>query len=109
MQLKIVVLPAPLGPIRPTISNSPTLMLTSRRACRPPKRIETPSVSRTGIDSLRARAAAGVHAEALALQPPADGCGDRAEPIGLEDQGEDGEDARQNLDHIAGVGLKPGR
>src|SRR3954449_3701810 len=105
MQLKMVVLPAPLGPMRPTISNSPTLMLTSRRACRPPKRIETPTVSRTGIGALRSWSFAHVAGEAFALQPAADGGGDGAEPLGLEDEGDDGEDAGQDLDHVPGVGL----
>ena len=46
-QLKKVVFPAPLGPMRPTISPSCTFMLTSSTAVRPPKRIVTPLASRT--------------------------------------------------------------
>src|SRR5947199_9119529 len=107
MQLKIVVFPAPLGPMRPTISNSSTLMETSRNACSPPKRIDTCSVSRTGIDPLRAGPAAHVHAETPAFEPSSDGRRDRAQPLRLEDQREDGEDARHSLDDIAGVGLQP--
>ncbi len=46
-QLKNVVLPAPLGPMSPTISPSCTFMLTSSTAVRPPNRIVTPLASRT--------------------------------------------------------------
>src|ERR1043165_8142427 len=98
MQLKIVVLPAPLGPMRPTISNSPTLMLTSRSACSPPNRMDTSRVSRTGIDALRAGAAAHMEAEPPALQPSADGRGDRPQSLRLEDQRHDGEDPGHDLD-----------
>src|SRR5688572_32263282 len=52
MQLNRVVLPAPLGPMRPTISHSLTRTATSESACRPPKRMETPSTSRTATDTL---------------------------------------------------------
>src|SRR3954454_11347611 len=107
MQLKIVVLPAPLGPIRPTISNSPTRTLTSRSACSPPKRMDTPSVSRTGIDPLRARSRTGVvHAEALALQPAPDRRGQRAHPVGLEDEGHDRQRAGDGLHEVPGVRLQ---
>src|SRR5437879_1578404 len=47
--LNVVVLPAPFGPMMPTISNSSTWMVTSRAACRPPKRIESPRASSTDI------------------------------------------------------------
>src|SRR4051812_8928510 len=97
MQLKMVVLPAPLGPMRPTISNSSTFNDTSDRARSPPKLIETPTASRTGI------AVPAVQGEPPALQPPADRAGDRTEPVGLEDEGHDGQDAREHLDEIAGV------
>src|SRR5438270_12761908 len=52
MQLKAVVLPAPLGPISPTISHSLTWIEKSRRACRPPKLIDSSCVSRTATDAL---------------------------------------------------------
>src|SRR5437763_2667748 len=47
--LKVVVLPAPLGPMTPTISHSPARRLTSRAACTPPKRIEQSRTSSTDI------------------------------------------------------------
>src|SRR3954454_23171323 len=106
MQLNTVVLPAPLGPISPTISNSSTLMLTSFRACRPPKRMEMASVSRTCMDALRARAATvAVHREGATLQPPTDWRGERSEAFRLEDEGEDGKDTGEQLDVVAGIHL----
>src|SRR5271166_752819 len=47
MQLNSVVLPAPLGPIRPQIAPGATLSVTSSRAVTPPKRIETRSTERS--------------------------------------------------------------
>src|SRR5688500_4465236 len=41
MQLNNVVLPAPFGPMSPTISHSSTLMSMESSACNPPKRMET--------------------------------------------------------------------
>src|SRR6185503_15124675 len=41
MTLNNVVLPAPLGPISPTTSVSPTLKLTLETAVKPPKRLLT--------------------------------------------------------------------
>src|ERR1041384_2421777 len=103
MQLKMVVFPAPLGPMRPTISNSLTRRLTSVSACTPPKRMETPTASRTGIDPL-GPAPAVAKLEPAALEPPAQRGGERAETLGLEDQGHDGEHAGQDLYQIGGVG-----
>src|SRR3954451_9438783 len=106
MQLKTVVLPAPLGPIKPTISNSSTLMLTSLSACSPPKRMEMLSVSRTCMHALRSGSAAGsMHRERAALQPATERRGERSESFRLEDQGEDGQHSRQQLDVVAGVDL----
>src|SRR5438105_15863817 len=105
MQLKAVVFPAPLGPLRPTISYSSTCKLTSSRACRPPNRIESSRASRTGIDALRARAAGQVDVEAVALQPSAHGRRERAQALGLEHQGDDGEEAREGGDDVVGVVL----
>src|SRR4051794_35642337 len=52
MQLKAVVLPAPLGPIRPTISNSLTVRVRSCSACSPPKRIDRSVTSSTDTGAL---------------------------------------------------------
>src|SRR5688572_28921480 len=76
MQLNAVVLPAPLGPMRPTISYSLTSRLTSWRACRPPKRIDRSRTSSTDTGALHrsgpgllARVQHVVHVERLAGQP----------------------------------------
>src|SRR5262252_9706001 len=52
MQLKSVVFPAPLGPMRPTISPAPIATETSLLATRPPKRLVTAWSSSRG-DTLR--------------------------------------------------------
>jgi uncharacterized protein YhdP len=49
IRLNSVDLPAPLGPIRPTISPRPTEIETSLLATRPPKRCQTPRVSRRAV------------------------------------------------------------
>src|SRR2546421_428019 len=49
MQLKAVVLPAPFGPISPTISHSLTAIEKSWSACSPPKRMPTSRTSSTDI------------------------------------------------------------
>src|SRR3954469_19176014 len=90
MQLKAVVLPAPLGPMSPTISNSLTSSVTSCSACRPPKRIDRSRTSSTDTGALHRGDAAVtvrvVHAERLALQPPLDR-GDRlTDAAGVEDE-----------------------
>src|SRR4051812_13510318 len=59
MQLNAVVLPAPLGPIRPTISHSSTLRFRPSMAVRPPKRMVRSVTSSTDIAALH-RAYPGV-------------------------------------------------
>src|ERR1044072_5557046 len=49
MMLNVVVFPAPLGPMTPTISHSPACSVTFLAACTPPKRIEQPRTSSTDI------------------------------------------------------------
>src|SRR5438552_265078 len=128
MQLKMVVLPAPLGPMRPTISNSSTCRVTSVRACRPPKRMDTsvasstgaptggrapspPAVSRARSRTLMSAPSRSRHPapvgqlEALTSQPATDRRGDGPQAVGLEDQGEDGQHRAEGLDVVAGVDL----
>src|SRR5688572_4365413 len=50
--LNVVVLPAPFGPMMPTISYSPTFRLTSCAATRPPNRMVRACVSSTDIGDL---------------------------------------------------------
>src|SRR5579859_8237510 len=49
MQLKSVVLPAPFGPINPTIERSATSNETSEFAARPPKNLLTCLISRMAM------------------------------------------------------------
>src|SRR3954462_9373791 len=51
--LKIVLLPEPLGPIRPRISPSATWNDTLATAVKPPKRFTSPLISSTSARSLR--------------------------------------------------------
>src|SRR4051812_29574774 len=89
MQLKAVVLPAPFGPISPTISNSFTSRVTSCNACRPPKRIDRSRTSSTDMGALH-RTRAGVrvivHREATALEPALDRGDALADPARVEDE-----------------------
>src|SRR4051794_4497219 len=96
MQLKIVVLPAPFGPMSPTISNSSTFRVTSRSACRPPKRIETPVASRIAMQL-----------EPFAFEPAAQRRGQRADTVRLEDEGEDGQQTGQALHEEGSVVGQP--
>ncbi len=68
MQLKSVVLPAPLGPIRPTISPGSMTSETSRLATRPPNRLVHDSTSsRAGTGQLLA-GCAGARPRSRAVQ-----------------------------------------
>src|SRR5204862_437201 len=65
-------------------------------------------VSRTDIDALRSPALATTAPEGLALQPPPDGRGHRPQAVGLEDEREDGQHARERLDEEPGALLDVG-
>src|ERR1700730_17840040 len=59
MRLKLVVLPAPFGPISATVSFSFTVKLTSCTARRPPNRLLSPLMtSASAMADLRARRSA---------------------------------------------------
>src|SRR5438132_9906000 len=88
MMLKVVVLPAPLGPMTPTISHSPARRLTLRAACTPPKRMEQPRTSSTDIahalPASQGRSIMGVlEAEPPAPEPALDGPDLLAHPAGV--------------------------
>src|SRR5438874_7542135 len=85
--LNVVVLPAPFGPMMPTISHSPSLMLTSRAACSPPKRMERSRVSSTDIGDLHLLHVADVEVEAVAGEPVLDRSDLLPEPTRRGDQG----------------------
>src|SRR5688572_11826800 len=88
MQLNAVVLPAPLGPIRPTISYSSALNVTASRAWRPPKRMPRFSTSRTANGTSRdgSGVVAGVKIELAAPDPVLDRCDLLADAAGVADQ-----------------------
>src|SRR5215472_3720965 len=64
-QLKSVVLPEPLGPIRLTSSPAPTDRSTASTAVTPRKRLVSPRTSRSGMSLPRGGAAAQESADAL--------------------------------------------
>src|SRR5687768_10197261 len=99
MQLKRVVLPAPLGPMMPTISHSPTCSWTSARACTPPKRMETESISSTDIGDLHLLLGAGVDVEAAAEQPAPHGRDLLAQPTREHREGEEQEERSDHQRH----------
>src|SRR6266545_3233443 len=88
MMLKVVVLPAPLGPMTPTISHSPACRLTFRAACTPPKRMEQPRTSSTDIAHPHLGVVDVLEAESPAPQPALDGPDLLAYPAGMAGQGE---------------------
>src|SRR3954452_16836082 len=90
MQLKAVVLPAPLGPMRPTISKSLTSSVTSCSACSPPNRMDRSRTSSTDTGALHsARTGVSrvvVQGERVARQPTCQRPQLRAQPTRVEDQ-----------------------
>src|SRR5688572_8598953 len=86
--LNVVVLPAPFGPMTPTISHSPTAIDTSRAACTPPKRIEQLRVSSTDIGDLHLLVAAVVRIEPVAAEPAEERAQLLAEPARVQREGQ---------------------
>src|SRR3954447_7303463 len=89
MQLNAVVLPAPLGPIRPTISHSSTLRFRPSTAVRPPKRMVRSRTSSTDTGALH-RACPGVavgvvEGELVAGEPTRERAQHLAETTGIQD------------------------
>src|SRR6266404_771040 len=98
MQLNSVVLPAPLGPMRPTISPASMASDTSRLASRPPKRLVQDSRLSSGAMALGRRRPAPA-------QPAAPG--QREQPGGTE--GRDDNDDQSVDDQVdAAAGQRPG-
>src|SRR5262249_39012251 len=96
MRLKTVVFPAPLGPMRKTISPSSTWKLTSLVARSPPKRLLTFSNSRIRAIALSLHRADGAGL-APELPPPLE---ERDQPAGNEQHHQD---EQQAVDHQVGV------
>src|SRR5687768_583376 len=108
MMLKVVVLPAPLGPITPTISHSPARSVTSLAACTPPKRIEQPRASSTDIAHPHFGVVGVLQAEAAAAQPALDRPDLLTHAAGVAGQGEQ-QQHRPDDDRrvLLGQGLEP--
>src|SRR5882757_1570055 len=100
MMLNVVVLPAPLGPMTPTISHSPARRLTLRAACTPPKRIEQPCTSSTDIAHPHFRVVGVLEAEPPAPQPALHGPELLAHPARVAGEGEQ---QQHRPDHDRGV------
>src|SRR5436189_3073205 len=88
MMLNVVVLPAPLGPITPTISHSPARRLTSRAAWTPPKRMEQSRTSSTDIAHPHLGVVGVFEAEPPAPQPALQRADLLARPAGMAGQRE---------------------
>src|SRR3954453_23133068 len=89
MQLNAVVLPAPLGPISPTISHSSTDKLRLSIAVRPPKRMVRSRTSSTDTAALH-RSDGGpavrvVQRELVAAEPAGERPDDLSQSPGVED------------------------
>src|SRR6185436_160997 len=98
--LNSVVLPAPLGPITPTISYSSTAMLTSRLAWTPPKRMDSSWASSTDIGDLHLLQPSVVEVEAMPGHPPLDRSdllADAARELDQVDQEEQGSDDQRRI------------
>src|SRR5688572_3636298 len=95
--LNVVVLPAPFGPMMPTISHSPSRMLTSRAAWMPPNRMERPWVSSTDIADRHLLDVPGVQVEAVPGKPSLDRTDLLPQPARRGDEGDD-DDHRQEED-----------
>src|SRR2546423_9499822 len=103
MMLKVVVLPAPLGPMTPTISHSPARRLTSRAACTPPKRIEQACTSSTDIAHPDLGVVGVLETEPPAPEPALHGPDLLAHPAGVAGEGEQ---EQHRTDHDRGVLLR---
>src|SRR3954451_23985789 len=106
MQLNAVVLPAPFGPINPTISHSSTFRFKPSIAVRPPKRMVRSRTSSTDIAALH-RPDPGatvrvVQRELVAAEPARERPDDLAQSARVED---DGLQQQHRADHVGDVEL----
>src|SRR4028119_1149417 len=87
--LNVVVFPAPLGPMMPTISHSPTARLTSLAACTPPKRMEQLRTSSTDIGDLHLLGTVVVQVEPVPREPALERTDLLPDPAREADEGQD--------------------
>src|SRR4051794_19530341 len=110
MQLNAVVLPAPFGPIRPTISHSLTTRFRPSIAVRPPKRMVRSRTSSTDITAPRQGRSRGVamfvvQRETMSGEP----LGERTQVLSEPTWVEDHRLQQQNCsDDVGDVGLVVG-
>src|SRR3954470_1516255 len=114
MQLNAVVLPAPFGPIRPTISHSSTFRLTPSMAVRPPKRMVRSRTSSTDTAALHRSDAAVpvrvVQAELVPREPTRERPDHLADAAGIHDprlQQERRPDRVRNVDLVPAIEVRP--
>src|SRR3954447_177192 len=114
MQLKAVVLPAPFGPISPTISHSSTFRLSPSIAVRPPKRMVRSRTSSTDTAALhRSDAAVAVRvvqAELVTREPPRERPDHLAQTAGIHDHGLQQQrraDGVRDVELVAAVEVRP--
>src|SRR2546423_7784957 len=110
MQLKAVVLPAPLGPISPTISHSSTRRLTPSIAVKPPNRMVSSRTSSTDIAASGKRGCGGVavllvERERVSGEPPGERTQHLPKTARIED---DGLQQQHSADQIGDVLLVVG-
>src|ERR1700693_3605510 len=107
MQLKSVVLPAPLGPMRPTISRGSMVSDTSWLATRPPKRLVHDVTSSSGVigSALGASALGRLGRRAADQSPGPARPRQREQPVGpaARDEHDDGA-VDDEVDAAAGQG-----
>src|SRR4051812_27811265 len=116
MQLNAVVLPAPLGPISPTISHSSTFRLSPSIAVRPPKRMVRSRTSSTDTAALHRSDAAVpvgvVQAELVPGEPPGERPDHLAQTAGIHDHGLEQKrrsDRVRDVELVAAVEVRPTR
>src|SRR3954454_13960506 len=114
MQLNAVVLPAPLGPIRPTISHSSTFRLSPSIAVRPPNRMVRLRNSSKDTAALHrsdpAVAVRVVQAELVPAEPACERSDHLAEAPGIEDHGLEQQhrpDGVRDVELVAALEVRP--
>src|SRR3954447_5314577 len=110
MQLNAVVLPAPLGPISPTISHSLTARLSPSMAVRPPKRMVRSRTSSTDITTSGQSSGGGitvlvVQRETMPCEPLRERTQHLPQTTGVED---DRLQQQARADDVGDVGLVVG-
>src|SRR5437764_13240191 len=115
MQLNAVVLPAPFGPISPTISHSFTCRLSPSTAVSPPNRMVMSLTSSTDTTASDQCSCGGigvlvVQGEPVACEPLRERPEDLSQPTRVEDDGlqqQPGPDDVRDVRLVVGVEVRP--